>query len=60
MTVVCHIQCCVVPNVQLLLCSGVLIIMSYGGSGSRGEFSVHFSSGRGTGLIRAEECVKSV
>ncbi|XP_048023522.1 melanoma antigen recognized by T-cells 1 [Megalobrama amblycephala] len=31
--------------------------MSYGGSGSvsRGEFSVHFSSRRGTGFIRAEE-----
>ncbi|XP_056303029.1 melanoma antigen recognized by T-cells 1 [Danio aesculapii] len=31
--------------------------MSYGGSGSvsRGEFSVHFSSRRGAGLIRAEE-----
>ncbi|KAL1253517.1 hypothetical protein QQF64_018210 [Cirrhinus molitorella] len=36
---------------------GVLFIMSYGGSGSssRGEFSVHFSSRRGAGLIRAEE-----
>uniref|UniRef100_A0A672LD58 Melan-A n=1 Tax=Sinocyclocheilus grahami TaxID=75366 RepID=A0A672LD58_SINGR len=34
--------------------------MSYGGSGSgsRGEFSVHFSSRGGAGLIRAEECVK--
>ncbi|KAF4099037.1 melanoma antigen recognized by T-cells 1 isoform X2 [Onychostoma macrolepis] len=31
--------------------------MSYGGSGSgsRGEFSVHFSSRRGAGLVRAEE-----
>ncbi|XP_056110615.1 melanoma antigen recognized by T-cells 1 [Rhinichthys klamathensis goyatoka] len=31
--------------------------MSYGGSGSvsRGEFSVHFSSRRGAGFIRAEE-----
>ncbi|XP_026107830.1 melanoma antigen recognized by T-cells 1-like [Carassius auratus] len=31
--------------------------MSYGGSGSgsRSEFSVHFSSRRGAGLVRAEE-----
>uniref|UniRef100_A0A671PRD4 Melanoma antigen recognized by T-cells 1-like n=2 Tax=Sinocyclocheilus anshuiensis TaxID=1608454 RepID=A0A671PRD4_9TELE len=41
----------------LLLFSGGLFIMSYGGSGSgsRGEFSVHFSSRGGAGLIRAEE-----
>ncbi|XP_042603744.1 melanoma antigen recognized by T-cells 1-like [Cyprinus carpio] len=39
------------PNVRCLF------VMSYGGSGSgsRSEFSVHFSSRGGAGLIRAEE-----
>ncbi|XP_042603988.1 melanoma antigen recognized by T-cells 1-like isoform X1 [Cyprinus carpio] len=39
------------PNVRCLF------VMSYGGSGSgsRSEFSVHFSSRGGAGLVRAEE-----